>query len=52
MKAAKELENRYGIQTNMYGICSLLHAAACAEVGATAVTIPIDGVSQDCATLY
>ncbi|RDB17378.1 Transaldolase [Hypsizygus marmoreus] len=41
LKAAKELESQHGIHTNLYLVSGLLHAAACAEAGATTVTIPV-----------
>lgn len=46
MQAAQELENEHGIHTNLYLVSGLLHAAACAEAGATTITIPVGRVSD------
>ncbi|KAG6865097.1 hypothetical protein C0991_005152 [Blastosporella zonata] len=39
--AARELESDYKIHTNLYLVSSLIHAAACAEAGATTITVPV-----------
>lgn len=41
LRAAQELESEHGIHTNLYLVSGLLHAAACAEAGATTITIPV-----------
>jgi len=41
ISAAKELESTYGIQTNLVLVSSLIHAAACAEAGATSAAIAV-----------
>lgn len=44
--AAQELRNHYGIQTNLFLVSGLIHAAACAEAGATTVTFAVGPVSE------
>ncbi|KAF9458266.1 hypothetical protein BDZ94DRAFT_1226563, partial [Collybia nuda] len=39
--AAKWLEEEDDIHTNLYLVSGLMHAAACAEAGATSITIPV-----------
>ncbi|KAG5637661.1 hypothetical protein H0H81_003682 [Sphagnurus paluster] len=41
LRAAQDLEREHGIHTNLYFVSGLLHAAACAEAGATTITIPV-----------
>ncbi|KAF8064921.1 hypothetical protein FPV67DRAFT_160975 [Lyophyllum atratum] len=41
LQAAHELESEHGIHTNLYLVSGLLHAAACAEAGATTITVPV-----------
>ncbi|EDR04314.1 uncharacterized protein LACBIDRAFT_304919 [Laccaria bicolor S238N-H82] len=39
--AARELSTKYNLNVNLYLVSSLVHAMACAEAGAAAVSIPI-----------
>ncbi|GLB39615.1 putative transaldolase is important for the balance of metabolites in the pentose-phosphate pathway [Lyophyllum shimeji] len=41
LHAAQELESEHGIHTNLFLVSGLIHAAACAEAGATTITIPV-----------
>ncbi|KAG5715998.1 putative transaldolase [Termitomyces sp. T112] len=41
IRAAQVLESEHAIHTNLYLVSSLLHAAACAEAGATTITVPV-----------
>ncbi|KAG6832869.1 hypothetical protein H0H87_012802 [Tephrocybe sp. NHM501043] len=46
LMAAQELENKHRIHTNLYLVSSFLHAAACAEAGATTITVPVGRLLQ------
>lgn len=49
--AAQELETVYGVHTNLYLVSGLIHAAACAEAGATTITIPVNRVCGHVGTI-
>ena len=44
--AARELSTKYNLNVNLYLVSSLIHAMACAEAGAAAVSIPIGQVGD------
>ncbi|KAG6820073.1 hypothetical protein H0H93_005601 [Arthromyces matolae] len=44
IQAAQILQSEHKINTNLYLVSGLLHAAACAEAGATTITVPVGRV--------
>ncbi|EIM87073.1 aldolase [Stereum hirsutum FP-91666 SS1] len=46
IEACKILEYQHDIHVNLTSISSLIHAAACAEAGATAITVPISKMTS------